>query len=419
MKSVATHTDITCNILSSFVKGARNSQCDWFFKVEIPKTIGGLCSSGHLFVFGDGHGEEWTPSFSSSIEQYFLNSLDELSDESEFKTNSQLLDYLYHSVTQKFITDYFYVSAGSSIICCLITTDDCAILIRGDSEIVLEQSDHDLEYIPSFDWSLPLSVELASQIGKVVCKPFLKMKKRLDALAWEERFHPLFMGSSTSPLPETIGLIGGQEIGFTGINNATRRQIMELCCGTWSGNAKLRCMAASYPRCTEGLTITMASDGIRSKGCMPLTETLKYYVNILNKLDTTPCKLITSSPDCILVRQLVPINPSSNPFKLNVLKRDYNNSTGLLSSPTRFLEVMSEADSLEMLKISYDLWLPLVTDAEWKEAIDESFSYFSKTPTLADAENPLEFLNRMCVLNLSDDNTSTVRITIGLNSRSS
>jgi hypothetical protein len=71
---------------------------------------------------------------------------------------------------------------------------------------------------------------------------------------------------------------------------------------------------------------------------------------------------------------------------------------------------MATTDSLSLLREAYAKWLPLVADKEWQAAIAEQFAYFAGTPTLGAAENPLEFLNRAAVLNLSDDNTSTIQV---------
>jgi hypothetical protein len=160
----------------------------------------------------------------------------------------------------------------------------------------------------------------------------------------------------------------------------------------------------------------MASDGIRSKGCLPLNRTIEHYATLLENPNLTPGLFLTLSPDSILQHFLGPIVPGQNPMKLNMLRENgapHGDPKGLLSSHTRFLQEMAAPNSLQIIKSAYDMWLPCVADQTWRDAINEQLEYFTHTPTLQDAQNPLEFVNRCAVLNLSDDNVSSVQITIG------
>ena len=404
---------------TSFVQGARSSQADWFRAITV-EAYGGA-----LFLMGDGHGA-WNQKKTDEVTAFFEEQIDMLPI--HFSVDppcpSEALDWIYRGAASRFVDENIGFAGGSSIICCFVTTEQYAVLVRGDSEVILEHEDR-ARVITPFDWNTEYGNVLATAIEKATKKQFKGMVKRTDALPWEERYRPSFQVSAFTPasvecLPETIGLIGGRGISFNGVSTETVKQVMEICAGISeiedpSTRATRVGVALANDCSTRGLTITMASDGIRSKGCFPLCGTIGAYTARLQTPDLTPCMLIYGSHDSILMRNTGEPRVGTNPLKLNVLRGMLGEPTDprrLLSSTTHFLQMMSRPDALQILKAAYDMWLPLAADAAWRKAIEEQFEYFETTPTLADAENPLEFLNRAAVLNLSDDNVSSARIEI-------
>lgn len=425
-------------VVSSFVQGARSRQQDWFRTVDVPQQ------NATLLLMGDGHGT-WSEPDTERVTQYFSDGVQKLTDlfQGSEPNAREILDYLYLHAARLFIEESAFSSSGSSIICCLVTPSDCAALSRGDSEIVIERGG-ELHSVAPFDWDTEYGVGIAKEMGKITGKPFTEMRQRPDALKWENRHLPCFefpARTRTDCIPETLGFIGGNDLDFGPVRVDIKRKLMELCAGIYQpeslpaaaevadpleqtltavvheklslfpGVGRTPTLHLTGP--TEGLCVTMASDGIRSKGCLPLEQTLQHYVAQLDKPELTACDLLSQSPDSILFRHTGDTEPSKNPFRLNVLRqsnRPFGDPSGILRSPTWFLQSMASEGCLDLLREAYALWLPLATDGAWQAAIAEQFAYFAKNPTLGSARNPLEFLNRAAVLNLSDDNTSTVQV---------
>jgi len=420
----------------SFIQGARSRQQDWFRTLDVPQH------NATLLLMGDGH-NTWCEEDTNRVAQYFSEGAQKLTElfQGSDPSTREVLDYLYVHAAQLFVDTSVSCSGGSSIICCLVTPSDCAALSCGDSEIVIEHGG-ELHTIAPFDWDTEAGVGIATEMGRITGKPFIEMRQRPDALAWEKRCMPCFNfhgQARTGCVPETLGFIGGGVVGFDPLRAAEKRKLMELCAGIYQTEAlpaaaevvdpleqaltavvheRLSLLPGGWAPTlhltgsTAGLRVTMASDGIRSKGCFPLERTLQHYVAQLDRPELTACALLCQSPDGILSRNVGKVQPT-NPFRLDVLRQSNctpGDPSGLLVSQTRFLQAMATEDSLTLLQAAYAKWLPLVADKEWQAAIAEQFAYFARTPTLGAAENPLEFLNRAAVLNLSDDNTSTIQV---------
>lgn len=433
-QSKAQHYTVT----SSFVQGARSRQQDWFRTVDVPQR------NGTLLLMGDGH-STWCETDTERVAGYFSDGVQKLTDlfQGSEPNAREILDYLYLHAARLFVDESAFSSCGSSIICCLVTPSECAALSRGDSEIVIEHGG-ELHSIAPFDWDTEIGAGIAKKMGEITKKPFAEMRHRPDAPKWENRRLPCFEfpgRTRTDCIPETLGFIGGQDLNFGPVRVDIRRKLMELCAGIYqpeslpaaaevvdpleqvltavvhaklsllSGVGRTPTLHLTGP--TEGLRVTMASDGIRSKGCLPLEQTLQHYVAQLDKPELTACALLSQSPDSILFRNTGEAEPSTDPFRLNVLRqanRTFGDPSGILSSPTRFLQSMASEGCLDLLQEAYAMWLPLAADSAWQEAIAEQFVYFAENPTLGSAGNPLEFVNRAAVLNLSDDNTSTIQV---------
>jgi hypothetical protein len=215
-------------------------------------------------------------------------------------------------------------------------------------------------------------------------------------------FRTTKFSSSLYCLPETIGLLGGGEI-FSGqiLSSDQKIELCQLCAGVLPEEEPYtREDLFTIVGHTKGIKITMASDGIRSKGCLPLSRTIEQYTTILENPNLTPGIFLTLSPDSILKHFLGPVEAGQNPMKLNMLRENgapRGDPKGILSSYTRFLQEMTAPNSLQIIKSAYDMWLPCVADQTWRDAINEQLEYFKHTPTLQDAQNPLEFVNR-CVV---------------------
>lgn len=439
MSSSCPQTNTKCyTVTSSFVQGARSRQQDWFRTVDIPQQ------NATLLLMGDGH-STWSELDTERVTQYFSDGVQKLTDlfQGSEPNAREILDYLYLHAARLFIEKSTFSSCGSSIICCLVTPSECAALSRGDSEIVIEHGG-ELHSIAPFDWNTESGAGIAKEMGQITGKPFTETCQRRDALKWENRHLPCFefVGRTrTDCVPETLGFIGGNDLDFGPVRIDTKRKLMELCAGIYqpeslpaaaeivdplehvlttvvheklsllSGVGRTPTLHLTGP--TGGLRATMASDGIRSKGCFPLEQTLQHYVAQLDKPELTACALMSQSTDSILFRNTGEAEHSKDPFRLNVLRqsnRTFGDPSGILGSPTRFLQSMAAEGCLDLLKKAYAVWLPLAVDSAWQEAIAEQFAYFAENPTLGSAGNPLEFLNRAAVLNLSDDNTSTIQV---------
>ncbi len=425
-------------ITSSFIQGARSRQQDWFRIVDVPQQ------NATLLLMGDGH-STWSELDTERVTQYFSDGVQKLTDlfQGSEPNAREILDYLYLHAARLFIEKSTISSCGSSIICCLVTPSECAALSRGDSEIVIEHGG-ELHSIAPFDWNTESGAGIAKEMGQITEKPFIETCQRRDALKWENRHLPCFEFGGrirTDCVPETLGFIGGNDLDFGPVRIDTKRKLMELCAGIYqpeslpaaaetvdsleqvptavvhekislsSGIGRTPTLHLTGP--TVGLRATMGSDGIRSKGCFPLEQTLQHYVAQLNKPELTACALMSQSADSVLFRNTGKASPVKDPFSLNVLRqsnRTLGDPSGILGSPTRFLQSMAAEGCLDLLQKAYAVWLPLAVDSAWQEAITEQFAYFAENPTLGSAENPLEFLNRVAVLNLSDDNTSTVQV---------
>ena len=425
-------------VTSSFVQGARSRQQDWFRIVDVPQR------NGTLLLMGDGH-STWCEIDTERVTGYFSDGVQKLTDlfQGSEPNAREILDYLYLHAARRFIKSSVFASCGSSIICCLVTPSECAVLSRGDSEVVIEHGG-ELHSVAPFDWDTECGVGIAEEMGQITERPFIKMRQRPDALKWENRLLPCFEfpgQTRTDCIPETLGFIGGKDLDFGPVRLNIKRKLMELCAGIYqpeslpaaaevvdpleqaltavvheklsllSGVGRTPTLHLTGP--TEGLRVTMASDGIRSKGCFPLEQTLQHYVAQLDKPELTACALMSQSPDSILFRHTGDTEPGKNPFRLNMLRqsnRPFGDPSGILSSPTRFLQSMASEGCLDLLLEAYLVWLPNAVDDAWQEAITEQFTYFAENPTLGSARNPLEFLNRAAVLNFSDDNTSTIQV---------
>ena len=399
-------------ITESFIQGARFGQADWYRTVNTP------AEDATFIIFGDGHGA-WSSKEADLVADLFLESLENLPKDEAYDASDILL-YCYEFVANRFITMKYNFDGGSSIICCFVTETEFVALSCGDSEILIEYQG-EKHSIEPFDWDSPNGTKILNKISEITNKQFLGVKKRPDSLSWENRKLPEFrttkFSSSLYCLPETIGFLGGTEV-FDSQSCSTEQKtkLCQLCAGVFPGESFTREDLFTIVGHTKGIKITMASDGIRSKGCLPLDRTIEHYTTILENQNLTPGIFLTLSPDSILKHFLGPVVSGQNPMKLNMLRDDrapIGDPQGIISSSTRFLQEMAGPNSLEIIKSAYDMWLPCVTDEAWKRAVDEQLEYFTHTPTLQDAQNPLEFVNRCAVLNLSDDNVSSVQITVG------
>jgi len=400
-------------ITESFIQGARFGQADWFRTVNTPTD------DATFILFGDGHGD-WSKNDADLVADLFREGLDNLSQEEDDDAPDILL-YCYRYAVARFINLKQNFNGGSSVICCLVTETEFVALSCGDSEILVEHQG-EKHYIEPFDWDSPNGTKILNKVSTITDKQFLGLKKRPDSLQWENRKMPEFrttkFSSSLYCLPETIGLLGGGEI-FSGqiLSSDQKIELCQLCAGVLPEEEPYtREDLFTIVGHTKGIKITMASDGIRSKGCLPLSRTIEQYTTILENPNLTPGIFLTLSPDSILKHFLGPVEAGQNPMKLNMLRENgapRGDPKGILSSYTRFLQEMAAPNSLQIIKSAYDMWLPCVADQTWRDAINEQLEYFKHTPTLQDAQNPLEFVNRCVVLNLSDDNVSSVQITIG------
>jgi hypothetical protein len=400
-------------ITESFIQGARFGQADWFRTVNTPTD------DATFILFGDGHGD-WSKNDADLVADLFREGLDNLSQEEDDDAPDILL-YCYRYAVARFINLKQNFNGGSSVICCLVTETEFVALSCGDSEILVEHQG-EKHYIEPFDWDSPNGTKILNKVSTITDKQFLGLKKRPDSLQWENRKMPEFrttkFSSSLYCLPETIGLLGGGEI-FSGqiLSSDQKIELCQLCAGVLPEEEPYtREDLFTIVGHTKGIKITMASDGIRSKGCLPLSRTIEQYTTILENPNLTPGIFLTLSPDSILKHFLGPVEAGQNPMKLNMLRENgapRGDPKGILSSYTRFLQEMTAPNSLQIIKSAYDMWLPCVADQTWRDAINEQLEYFKHTPTLQDAQNPLEFVNRCVVLNLSDDNVSSVQITIG------
>jgi hypothetical protein len=403
---------ITHQITESFIQGARFGQADWSRIVNTPTN------DATFILFGDGHGY-WSTQEVDLVADLFRESLEKLPQDEAYDASDILL-HCYQYAANHFITQKQNFDGGSSIICCFVTETEFVALSCGDSEILVEHHG-EKHYIEPFDWDSPNGIKILNKISAITDKQFLGLKKRPDSLQWEDRKLPEFrttkFSSSIYCLPETIGFLGSGEVfDSQRFSVEQKTKLCQLCAGVFPEEGFTREDLFTIVGPTEGIKITMASDGIRSKGCLPLNRTIEHYATLLENPNLTPGLFLTLSPDSILQHFLGPIVPGQNPMKLNMLRENgapHGDPKGLLSSHTRFLQEMAAPNSLQIIKSAYDMWLPCVADQTWRDAINEQLEYFTHTPTLQDAQNPLEFVNRCAVLNLSDDNVSSVQITIG------
>ena len=157
----------------------------------------------------------------------------------------------------------------------------------------------------------------------------------------------------------------------------------------------------------------MFSDGVTSKGAIGLDCVVDKIYTIINKPKNTKIiELILN--DTNLFSYFI----SNTKYKINDFKQisdDINNPNSIFSSKEHSEKIFNSENGWEVFKTFMDLWKKTkILDDVWWEAIDEQIEYFDKRKTIEECDNVIEMVTRLAILCMSDDNTSSIKISKSL-----
>ena len=393
------------NITTSFIKGSRSSQCDWFYELSINENNSIIC-------FGDGH-SDWT----SKQVDYFKNlTLEAIKIYKKDENN--ILKNIYLYITKKWILteEDIYTNYGTSfiIIHYNINEDYCYYINLGDSILFFETNDNEIIKPYIFNWNTEYGKNIAKKINIILTNNEHEyiLLQRKDALEYEKRFLPYFnIFGYVTCVAETIGFLSKKSVGCKKhLSFNEKCKIQYACSGLNEDGDDLE---IEVKRIDNVKSIYMFSDGVTSKGAIGLECVVDKIYTIINKpKNTRIIELILN--DTNLFSYFI----SNTKYKINDFKQisdDINNPNSIFSSKEHSEKIFNSENGWEVFKTFMDLWKKTkILDDVWWEAIDEQIEYFDKRKTIEECDNVIEMVTRLAVLCMSDDNTSSIKISKSL-----
>ena len=429
------------SIKTSFITGARSSQRDWFFNINLTINNENMI----LYAFGDGH-SYWRPdkevdllkkiilnNFSNIvIDESFLkfsinykkdiiyneNSTELLKKSSTIldKINTTIiLDIIYQKSVGEFIEKYQNNNIGTSIIFILSSKESTSYISHGDSYGIFKLPNGDTVIPDCFSWDSDKGIEISNILSEIINYKYIGMELRSDAFNFENRKMPKFAYQSISFVPETLGIICGDEINVL-TNNPTVDKIYKYECSKVlsgiSDNINIRASSILlFEGNPDGLEFLLATDGITSKGSLGLDYScIKLAYQLLQSTDTHITEVIKNNTDNIF-HQFLGEPTSKNHMKFNMFKK----SDGFLYNKENydsFLKKEEEFKKSFFYKFMKKWELLGIADKSWWEAINYSLEYFIKYPNINISPNKLDWIAHSCVIQMSDDNVSLVHCKI-------
>lgn len=390
------------NITTSFIKGSRSSQCDWYYDLSINENNKIIC-------FGDGHGD-WT---SKQIDYFKILTLEAIQIYKNDEVN--ILKNIYLYITNKWILndeDIYNKNYGTSfiIIHYNINEDYCYYINVGDSILFFETNDNEIIKPYIFNWNTDYGKNIAQKINIILTNNNHEymLIQRKDALEYEKRFLPYFnIFGYVTCVAETIGLLSKKSVNCRrNLSVESKCKIQYACSGLNEDGTDLE---IEVKRIDNVKSIYMFSDGITSKGAIGLDCVMDKIYTIINKpKNTRIIELILN--DTNLFSHFI----SNTKYKINDFKQisdDINNPNSLFSSKEHSEKIFNSENGWEVFKNFMYLWKETkILDTVWWEAIDEQIEYFDKRKTIEECDNIIEMVTRLAVLCISDDNTSGIKI---------
>jgi len=393
------------NITTSFIKGSRSTQCDWFYELSINENNSIIC-------FGDGH-SDWN----SKQVDYFKNlTLEAIKIYKNDENN--ILKNIYLYITNKWILndEDNYTNYGTSfiIIHYSINEDYCYYINVGDSILFFETNDNEIIKPYIFNWNTEYGKNIAQKINIILTnnKSEYMLLQRKDALEYEKRFLPYFnIYGYVTCVAETIGFLSKKSVNCKrNLSFNEKCKIQYLCSGLNEDGDDLE---IEVKRIDNVKSIYMFSDGVTSKGSIGLDCVVDKIYTIINKpKNTRIIELILN--DTNLFSYFI----SNTKYKINDFKQissDINNPNSIFSSKEHSEKIFNSENGWEVFKTFMNLWKKTkILDDVWWEAIDEQIEYFDKRKTIEECDNVIEMVTRLAVLCMSDDNTSSIKISKSL-----
>ena len=414
------HLATRCIIQSSFVKGARSSQCDWYLKFD------------NFVIFGDGHGE-WSESHIEDFKLDFLNAIGEAkSAQLESASPEQYLQYIYRCAVFGWLCKHKFTDCGTTLNIVMQTADKCIGIQQGDSPVIVR--------LPEQIWSCP-GFEWNSQAGHLIGEAFRKQMpccshvtypRRYDAVPWENRCIPKFHfglhHSGTFCAPETIGMLGGGELGLPTHSENVKFQMQLVAAGLFEDCIPEPILL--FQGDPTDLQIYLTSDGGFSKGALGLADFANNYVTLCEVDAAISIGALIASSSTSFFHQIFDSTPQ--------MCRGYNVASFMASplgdlpeiaepvpctakyflySKSHMLQILSQESGFDVFTDFMKEWRSTgVLDILWWQAIERELDFFSRFKTVA--EIPvcrIEIINRLAVLLLSDDNISSLSLTFEQN----
>jgi len=393
------------NITTSFIKGSRSTQCDWFYELSINENNSIIC-------FGDGH-SDWN----SKQVDYFKNlTLEAIKIYKNDENN--ILKNIYLYITNKWILndEDNYTNYGTSfiIIHYSINEDYCYYINVGDSILFFETNDNEIIKPYIFNWNTEYGKNIAKKINIILTnnKSEYMLLQRKDALEYEKRFLPYFnIYGYVTCVAETIGFLSKKSVNCKrNLSFNEKCKIQYVCSGLNEDGDDLE---IEVKRIDNVKSIYMFSDGVTSKGAIGLDCVVDKIYTIINKpKNTRIIELILN--DTNLFSYFI----SNTKYKINDFKQissDINNPNSIFSSKEHSEKIFNSETGWEVFKTFMNLWKKTkILDDVWWEAIDEQIEYFDKRKTIEECDNVIEMVTRLAVLCMSDDNTSSIKISKSL-----
>ena len=389
------------NITTSFIKGSRSSQCDWYYDLSINENNKIIC-------FGDGHGD-WTSKQNEYLKNLTLEAIQIYKND-----DINILKNIYLYITNKWISNEedIYKNYGTSfiIIHYNINEDYCYYINVGDSILFFETNDNEIIKPYIFNWNTEYGKNIAQKINIILTnnKHEYNLIQRKDALEYEKRFLPYFnIFGYVTCIAETIGLLSKKSVDCKrNLSFESKCKIQYACSGLNEDGTDLE---IEIKRIDNLKSIYMFSDGVTSKGAIGLDCVVDKIYKIINKpKNTRIIELILNNTN------LFSYFISNTKYKINDFKQisdDINNPNSLFSSREHALKIFNSENGWEVFKKFMSLWKETkILDTVWWETIEEQIEYFDKRKTIEECDNIIEILTRLAVLCMSDDNTSGIKI---------
>ena len=384
---------------------SRSTQCDWFYELSINENNSIIC-------FGDGH-SDWN----SKQVDYFKNlTLEAIKIYKNDENN--ILKNIYLYITNKWILndEDNYTNYGTSfiIIHYNINEDYCYYINVGDSILFFETNDNEIIKPYIFNWNTEYGKNIAQKINIILTnnKSEYMLLQRKDALEYEKRFLPYFnIYGYVTCVAETIGFLSKKSVNCKrNLSFNEKCKIQYLCSGLNEDGDDLE---IEVKRIDNVKSIYMFSDGVTSKGSIGLDCVVDKIYTIINKpKNTRIIELILN--DTNLFSYFI----SNTKYKINDFKQissDINNPNSIFSSKEHSEKIFNSENGWEVFKTFMNLWKKTkILDDVWWEAIDEQIEYFDKRKTIEECDNVIEMVTRLAVLCMSDDNTSSIKISKSL-----